>query len=174
MLHVDPERFFSGSIFDELGEVGVTKLAIEIEAELRELDGNFGGESRRADALNKIEIVQRDCFGFGAVGDVFAEMREDGGDAVFSEAAGGGERVGGVFTGHEPRNGAAHEAVARGAFTQPRALRGFQKRTPQHGHAVTISGPSKESLPGRSERFLFSSGSKTKSADENVLSTSAS
>ena len=55
-----------------------------------------------------------DFFGFGARGDVFAQVGEDGGDIFGAERLRGGQGVFKGFSGHETGDGAADEFVVGG------------------------------------------------------------
>ena len=123
--------------FDEFREIRVTKFAIEIEAELREFYGNFGGQTGSADALQNVEIVIGDRFRLGAILDVFAELSDEGGDALFGELASSIESVVNPFTGHEAGDGAAQESVARGVFAHPRVRGSLQDRAAHQAHSLS-------------------------------------
>ena len=115
-------------MLEERAEIVVAEFGIEIEAELGELEGNFGAETRSANAIDEAEIVLGDQFGFGAQRDVFAEMGKDGAEPLGAEATGGGESILHIFAGHEAGDGAAHETEPRRVLPHPRALRRHQDR----------------------------------------------
>ena len=123
LLHINPQCLVRRSVFQQRDEIFVTEFGIEIEAQLSELDGNFGAEPGGANTINHGAIMLRHKFRFRANHDVFAEVSEDGTNSVSGEAASGGERVLHVFSGHKTGDGAAHEAEARGVLAHPRALR---------------------------------------------------
>src|SRR6202041_2505801 len=100
-----------GRAFDEPRENGVTVFAIQIEAKLRKLYGHFGGQTGRTDALQNVEVVIRDRLRLGAALNVFAELRDEGSDALFCQLERGRESVVNRFTRHEAGDGAAQESV---------------------------------------------------------------
>ena len=79
LLHVNPQSFFrcgrclSGTL-DELREIRKTEFAVEIEAQLGQLHGDFRGQVHGADEIEEIEIVRGHVIGFGAFGNIFAEL----------------------------------------------------------------------------------------------------
>src|SRR5882724_2507828 len=79
----------------------------DVEAELRELDGDVAGEIFGMHFFDHLNVAGADFAGSGFGADVFAEMIEAYIAALVAELAAGGESFGESFTGDE----AAREAV---------------------------------------------------------------
>ena len=122
-------------MLDDPAEIGVADVLAEVEAELSELDGKLGGEAFGADAVNDADIVLGNLPGFARVGNVFAEMGEDGADVLVSESVGGGDGAFDGFTGHEAGDGAADKRSSRSAFAEPHVLRCRQENAARNAHS---------------------------------------
>ena len=68
-----------------LFQIFEAEIGRQIEAQLRELDGNFGGKIRVVNAVEHFQVMLGNAAGFGAVGNIFAEMGEDGADIFLQE-----------------------------------------------------------------------------------------
>ena len=135
LLHVNPEGLFRRAMLEEFGNVRKAECAVEVQAKLCELHGNFRGQPGRANPLENLKIMLRDAFGFGAVGDVFAQMRQHRRDAVLGQRARGLECILHLFAGHEALGRPAEKSILRRALPQPFALRGNQDGPARQSHA---------------------------------------
>ena len=127
LLHVDPESLLSGGrcgagTLDQLREIRETEFAVEIEAQLRQLDGNFRWQVRVADAIEQIEIMRGDALRFGALGNIFAELRQQRGDAAFGAAARAAASASSAFSPGMNRAAAARTKPKRGARSRSQRL----------------------------------------------------
>jgi len=100
-------------VLDQLCEICETQFRVEVEPQLGEFHGNFGGRAAGVDAFENAEVMLGDRFGFRAIADVFAETREDCADAAFREATGGSKGIVNIFTGKKARGSFSEEAIAR-------------------------------------------------------------
>ena len=65
---------------------GFRVFVIDIEAELRELHGNFGGHILRADPVEETEIVRGHLFRFCTTRNIFAKMGKKSDDSIIYDA----------------------------------------------------------------------------------------
>ena len=72
-------------------------LGIQVEAELRELDGDLAVDAQRLDPVEQAQVLGRGRGRLAQVGDVLTEHREGRRDPVGRQALRGGERVLGVL-----------------------------------------------------------------------------
>ena len=82
-LHVDPEEVVAllGAL-DQPIEVAVAQRRIQVEPELRRLDGDLRVEPRGRDLVEHVEVVSGDLLGLLDARDVLAEPRQDRVDAL--------------------------------------------------------------------------------------------
>jgi hypothetical protein len=96
------------------------QVRIEVEAELGQLHADLAVDAALVNALQRIEVVRGDRIGFGGVGQVLAEVGEDGADAVGGQPLRRFQRIGELLAGHESSNGASSEPQPRHDAAQPR------------------------------------------------------
>jgi len=100
----------------EFAEVRKTKIRIEVEAELRQLDGEFDRKSARANPIEDIQIVFRYRSCLFAVSHVFSEMGENGADVGSPQLAAGGDGLFQSFPWEKSPNRTPQNARASGVL----------------------------------------------------------
>ena len=116
-------------------EIAFAQRAIEIEAELRGLDGDVRVETRRGNPIEHVEIVPRHLLGLVDARRVLAELRQDRRDALRLQLRRRAHRILDPLPGHEARRPTCRtNAVLRRAFAQPRIRRTGEQRFTEEGH----------------------------------------
>ncbi len=132
-LHVDPDDAASaGGVACERGEVRGGAFAAEIEAEVRQLEGDVRGQASLPDAVEHHAVVVDDLRGDVGAGDVLAEAGEHGGDAGVCKLPGGAQRRVEILTRHEAAGRDLREAVARETSGEPVVAGGPEESAPYH------------------------------------------
>src|SRR5271157_823278 len=133
-FHVDPDHTLAARVFDDLAEIGVAEPRAKVEAELGRLDGNFGAKIHHPDAVQYVEVVPGDGVRLRRIGDVLAQVGENGANAGVLKRTSSGKGFVDCFAGHEARNRPLHETAAGRLRAQPATLRARQKQAPHKGH----------------------------------------
>src|SRR4029077_11505813 len=113
-IHFDGAAEIASAASDGAGERSAKFLA-EVEAELRELDGNVAGETLGVHLFDHFDVAGTDFAGGGFGGDVLAEVIEAYVAALLAGLEAGGESFGESFPGDEaPREAELHAAPRDG------------------------------------------------------------
>ncbi len=88
-------------------------FGVEIDPELRRLDGNLRVEPGRLDLVEDVEIMLRDPFRFVELCHPLAEPGEDGVDPLRLQRGRRLQRVVDLLAGHERVDRLAHERALR-------------------------------------------------------------
>lgn len=98
----------------------------EVQTELGQFDGNLRLQSLFSYAPENFAVVLGNLLRFGAVLNVFAQMREHRSDIFPTQNLRRAKRVIERLSGHEPGNCAAHKGIMCGVVAKPSILRGSQ------------------------------------------------
>src|SRR5207247_153047 len=128
-LHVDPEKGGCvGRAGGERAHVLETRRAVHVEAQVRELDGNLGGEPALPHAVEHLQVVVADSGTLGAGRHLLAEPGEHAPDAVAGEPGCGVERGAELLARQEAAHGAAEEGPLGELAREPGAARGGEQQ----------------------------------------------
>jgi hypothetical protein len=123
LLHVDPDEGAERRrARRERTDVRRTRLAIDVEPEVRELDRDLRRQSARAQPLEDVEVAVANGGALGAGRDLLAELREQRADPLAPEPRRGVEGRAGVLARQEPPRRAPEEG-APGQLARENSLR---------------------------------------------------
>jgi hypothetical protein len=118
--------------------MAIRQLAIDVEAELGQLDGRLAIEVERADVIDALDIMPGNGLGFAEVPDVFAQAREHGLDAVTGGRPGGGDHLLERLAGHELRDRAPDERDLGAVGAKPLVVGDLEEDRARDAHALII------------------------------------
>jgi hypothetical protein len=120
ILHVDPQVVVSLICpLEQPIQVPLAESSIEIETELRGLDGDLRVESGRGHSVEGIQVMQRHGFGLVRGREVLAERRQNSGDPLPFEIARGLDRILQSLARHELPHRAPDERRLRRTIPKP-------------------------------------------------------
>ncbi len=132
-FHVDPQPAAVGAgRVGERAQVADAQLGIDIEAQLRRLDGDLALHPAGLDALERDHVMRQHGIGFGLVGDVLAQVRERHRESELVLLGRGDQRLVERLARHEPADGQLHELAARGLALEP-GTAGTSEQQAAHG-----------------------------------------
>ena len=134
-LHVDPEKAPRvGGRSREPQQVGISRVGVDVEAELRRLDGNLGLHT--GGRCEDLFVVLDDTVRVREVGDVFAQEREQRADAPGLEVRRRLQSGLKALAWKKPLDRAPRKAPARDVGRQPPIPGGPQEQRSHREHKV--------------------------------------
>src|SRR5260370_16589886 len=119
LFHVNPYRSARCGVFQKCSQVRQAKILIQIEPELRQLDGDFHGKVTGSNTMENLQVMLGYSCGLALLRDVFSEMSQNSRDIGSCQIAGGAEGIFETFTRKKAPYGTAQEIRPTSLLTHP-------------------------------------------------------